>query len=55
MAQSVEGVEGEWWGVNTANLGGLWMQNSQKMRCEAFVHNDDMNVSTWLYKGHKKW
>jgi len=55
MAQSVEGVEGKWWGVNTTNLGGLWMQNSQKMIYEAFTHNDDMNVSTRLYKGHKKW
>jgi len=46
MAQSVEGVEGEWWRINTANIGGLWMQNSQKMKSKAFTQNDDINVST---------
>jgi hypothetical protein len=48
----VEGVEGEWNGVSIDNVGRLLMWNNQKMKPMTFIHNDDANASTWLYKGH---
>ncbi len=50
--QLAEGVEGEWNGVNTDNVRRLLMWNNQKMKPMTFIHNDDANASTWLYKGH---
>jgi hypothetical protein len=51
LAQLAEGVHGEWCGVSIVNLGGLWMKKSQKMRSEAFIHNDDVTCFHMVGQG----
>jgi hypothetical protein len=49
LTQLTQVVQGKWCGVST-NFGGLWMQNSRKMKFEMFIHNDDVtcfHVALW--------
>ncbi len=54
LAQLLKGIHGEQHGISIVNLGGLWMQNIQRMRSEAFIHNDDVRCFHVVIKKTQK-